>query len=130
VEWVGQGQDHPAAGRGVLDGVVQEVGQGLGQEVAVAGHGDAPGQGHVQGEILFLGQRFVEFGHVGGQGGQVGVLEVLAAGAGLGLGDGQQGVEDLEHVVDGADGVFDDAPVFLGGLGGGQGEFEAGADAV
>jgi len=111
--------------------VSERVGQGLGEQRAIARHGHARGQVQLQGESFFLGQGLVEFGHVLGQGREVEFGEILPPGPGFGLGDGQEGVEGHKQVVDGGNGAFKHGAIFLGAarlLG--QRELQARADAV
>ena len=58
--------DRPALGR-IFDGVVEQVGQGLGQELAIAPDGQARDDLGLEVQALVLAREFVELGHVGGQ---------------------------------------------------------------
>ena len=80
---------HRAARGRVLDGVVGEVGEGLGQQVAVAGDGQALAGLAGQRDPLVLGERGVELGNIGGEKAGVELRQVAALGPRFGLGDAQ-----------------------------------------
>jgi hypothetical protein len=110
-------QRDPSAGRRELDGVIDEIADRLEQQARVAGHFGAGGGNVVldrKQDTLPFGYRFVEFGHVGRHRGQVERSEPGAPGAGLDLGDAQQGPEGGENALGLDDRLIDRRNVFLG----------------
>jgi hypothetical protein len=89
-----------AAGRRVLDRVVQQVGDRLRDHVAVAHHGERRPDRDVAGEPALLRERPVELRHVGDRRGDVELGERLAPRARIDLGDAQQRLEHRHHRVD------------------------------
>ena len=101
---LGEPQVDPSALRGIFDGVVDQVAQGLEQQVAITDH---PGRwGGRQVQLLSpLGRdRLIEFRQVLHQRCQVDRGEGGAPAAGLDAGDAQQGVEGAKQFL----GVGDD----------------------
>jgi hypothetical protein len=96
---LGGERDAAALGR-ELDGVVEQVGDRLQQEVAVPGQRQRSGQREEDALALRLRRGAVELGGVGGHLGQVERAEGGAARACLGLGDAQERMEDADDGIE------------------------------
>ena len=88
-----------AIARAVFEGVVEQVGEGLREELAIAQNGEAGCRGTGQRTALFLGHRLIEFDDVGDEFAHVHRDEAAAGLAGLGPRDGEQRVEGVEQAV-------------------------------
>ncbi len=89
-----------AAGRRVLDGVVEQIRQGLRQQLAIAEDLDRATRLADQAQLAFVGGRLVQLADVAHDRCEVHRLERAAIGAGLHSRDAQQRVECLEHLVE------------------------------
>ena len=87
----------PAAG--VFERVVEQIGDRLRQQMAVAAHRTLGLGLERQGEAVFLGHRLVELGDGARDLGEIERPGLVAARAGLGLGDAEQRVEGAEQPV-------------------------------
>lgn len=101
------GEGDVAAAGGVFDGVVQQIGDGLGDKLAVAHDVQPAFDVRFKAVFAFFGHDVVEFGEVVADGAQAFVFEVVF-GAAFDLGDVQQGVEGFQQVFGVCDGVGDD----------------------
>ena len=101
------GEGDVAAAGGVFDGVVQQIGDGLGDKLAVAHDVQPAFDVRCKAVFAFFGHDVVEFGEIVADGAQAFVFEVVF-GAAFDLCDVQQGVEGFEEVFGVFDGVGDD----------------------
>ena len=98
--------DVAAAGR-VFDGVIEQVGDGLRDELAVAHDVEIGFDAGGEGVFAVFAQDVVEFGKVFADVAQAGVGEVVF-GAAFDLRDAEEGIEGFEQVFGVFDGVGDD----------------------
>ena len=92
------------AGGRVAQRVFQEVRDQLGEELAIARQRDAGLDADVEQMVAILGDRFVGFAQTGEKRREVDFCEARLLGAGLDLGDAQQGGEGLEQRIGFLDG--------------------------
>ena len=90
-------ETHLTPRRRVLDGVVEQIGQRLRQQVPVRAHLQSWGAAILQAQVFVLGGRPVEIGEVVAERLQIDHLEAAALAAGFRARDVEQGVEGRDH---------------------------------
>src|SRR5262245_1559132 len=97
--WRATGRHAHVGCRGILDGVVHEVGDGLAHQLAVGHRAQPRLRRDGKAEPGLLGNGLVEFGNVADQIGQVDGSHALGGSAGLKAGNQEQRVEGLDQLV-------------------------------
>src|SRR5262245_61305330 len=108
-----QGELYSAALGRELDGVVDQIGDRLEQEVPVAAHRGFDYRCDLEGNALVLGDRLVEVAHLAHDIRQGDVAESFQAPALLDLRNSQQRRDDRQRLVKPADGLINNIPQLL-----------------
>ncbi len=113
----GRRQSHRATRRRELHRIVDQIGDRLLDQFAIAECRQPLGRLHRQRDAVLLGHRPVQLGHIGEQRRHVERGERRPTGAGLDLGDAEQGLEDRDDAVKVGGRPFDGGAQIRGRLG-------------